>query len=114
MIHGSPMRRGRGKAGGFPLKSESLVLYYRKMYPQLFVELDRRDTLALLRTGMGASFLLGSWLFPISLGQSALFVVGVLFLLTGYAGRKHVALYRVATLRAALRAERAEKREVWV
>lgn len=94
---------------GFPVKSEYLVLYYRRQYPQLFIEVDRRDTLALLRTGLGASFFVGSWLFPLSLQQGILVLIGVVFLLSGYVGRRHVALYRVATLRAALRADKVQK-----
>ena len=100
------MRDSAGGASEFRLKLESLALYYRRVYPQLFVELDRRDTLALLRTGMGASLFVGSWFLPMSVRQGALLIIGVVFLLSGYAGRRHVAFYRVATLRAALRAER--------
>jgi hypothetical protein len=90
-----------------PLHSESSVLRYRAVYPQLFIELDRRDTLALLRTGLGASFLLGCWFLGPSTRQVTLFfIIGVIFLLSGFSGRRHVALYRVATLRAALRLHR--------
>lgn len=100
---------GSRRRAGFPLSSESLALHYRRLYPQLFVELDRRETLALLRTGLGASFFVGSWSFPLSLELGIVLLIGVVLLLSGYAGRRHVALYRIATLRAAIRAERAQK-----
>lgn len=99
-------RKRAGGKGEFPLKFESLVLYYRATYPQLFVELDRRDTLALLRTGAGTSFLIGCWSWPHLYWRVTLIGIGTAFLASGFVGRRHVALYRLATLRAALRMQR--------
>jgi hypothetical protein len=91
------------------LKFEPQVLYYRNLYPQLFIELDRRDTLALLRTGMGASFALACWLWPFPYKRMGLLVIGVTFLISGYSGREHVAAYRIATIRAALGLDRRNR-----
>lgn len=99
-------KRREKKRKVFPLRSESLTLHYRRLYPELFIELDRRSTLALLRTGLGAGFLLGSWFLYPSLAQGLMLAAGVILLWSGYSGRKHVDFYRIATLRAVLRTER--------
>jgi hypothetical protein len=38
-------------------------LYYRRRYPQIFVESDRRRTIADLRAGLGIALLIGSLLY---------------------------------------------------
>ena len=99
-------RRHARRTAKNPLRLEPTILFYRALYPHLFIELDRRDTLALLRTGLGASFTIGCWLWSSPFSRIALLGVGMAFLLSGYAGRQHVAAYRIVTLRAAFRMHR--------
>jgi hypothetical protein len=103
------LRRRKDAPRSNPLRNEVEILYYRRLYPELFKEVDRRSTLATFRTGLGASFLLGSWFYSFSSIHIALLLVGLVFLMAAYSGQKHVELYRLTTIRAALRAERKER-----
>jgi hypothetical protein len=91
----------RQKAGDLKT-AESL--YYRYLYPNLFTENDRRETLTILRVGVSvALFVIGiiydgteRWL---------LLVIGVLMFYNSYTGIQHVHGWTDRTLRAAKMAE---------
>jgi len=106
-------RVGGVKKPESPPQRTAEALYLRRLYPRLFVEVDRRDTVALLRTAVGGNLLAASCLLlvarlikggfappPISL-IVLLFVFSLIFLRSGFTGRKHVNTYLAATLEAA-------------
>ncbi len=78
-------------------------LYLRRLYPQLYVEYDRQETLTLFRIAVGGNFLLSALFVPIaataknpsiSRGQwiatGARLVTGIVVLLNGKGARSHV------------------------
>jgi hypothetical protein len=79
--------------------------YYRYLYPALFYDVDRRATISILRVGLAAALLAGSWL----LGSWPLAAAGVaagLFMLNNaYTARAHVDDLAALTLQAARKAE---------
>lgn len=79
-------------------------LYFRYRYPALFVELDRRDTIAVFRTGLsmallGAGCLMPDW--PLRIG---VLFIGVVMVGVSFRARKHVEWYTARTVAAGRRA----------
>src|SRR5258708_23867021 len=66
-----------------PLRPDaSDLLYYRYLYPPLFSERDRRDTINVMRIGLGISLVIAAWVseFPIWIAD---LVIGVFLLYKG-------------------------------
>jgi hypothetical protein len=91
-------------------------LYYRYLYPQLFTEADRRDTIHILRIALGVGLFLGC---AVRLGFTfheavkdtlvwALWIVGIIvglfMLINAHKGNKHLKAFGEATVDAAERA----------
>ena len=94
LLHG---KRPASKAQNL---DESEALYYRALYPSLFIEADRRGTVNVLRIALAVALILSPWWTPEAL-RIFMFVVGILMLINGYTGRNHVSQYRAQTLLAA-------------
>jgi hypothetical protein len=95
------LRRARTPAAPAPSPSEGNVLYYRYLYPSMFIEADRRETLTILRVGLSLAFLAGGF-FPHSLvAQAVLIVAGLFMLWNGYTSRRRATAFRNATVDAA-------------
>jgi hypothetical protein len=79
------------------------LLRYRRQYPDIFIELDRRSILALLRTGLAGSVIVGLavfyWLYPY--WRTLMVLAGVVMLFNAYGGNRHVREMRRVTLKAA-------------
>lgn len=79
------------------------LLRYRKRYAEIFIELDRRSILALLRTGLAGSVLLGLvtfyWLYPYR--RSLVFAAGAIMLFSANGAYRHVKGMKKVTLKAA-------------
>lgn len=81
---------------------------YRALYPELFVEADRRAIIATMRLGLAGSLLLAEIPYLLGgLGASnvqralALCVAGLFMLRAGHAGRKHASALRATSVEAA-------------
>ncbi|SRR6266849_266691 len=89
------------------------LLRYRKEFPDIFIELDRRSILAVLRVGLAGSALLGFavfyWLYPYR--RSLLVAAGVIMLFSAYGANRHIKEMRRVTLRAARDAEKRRSSE---
>jgi hypothetical protein len=89
------------------------VLRYRKRYPDIFIELDRRSILALLRTGLAGSVLLGLvtfyWLYPYR--RSLVVAAGGIMLFSANGAYRHVKKMRRVTLKAARDEEKKQTAE---
>ena len=98
-------------------KSLEEALYYRYVYPQLFTELDRRDTIQLLRIALSVALLLGG---IINLGAClaahepaplpylawiGAALAGAILLWNAKSGKDHIGELRRATVAAAKHAE---------
>ena len=80
------------------------LLYFRYRYPSLFVELDRRDTIAVFRTGL-AMALIASWpLLPGLWLKLAVAAIGALMLWVSARARHHVEGYGASTKAAGIKA----------
>ncbi len=79
------------------------LLRYRNRYPDIFIELDRRSILALLRTGLAGSALLGLvtfyWLYPYR--RSLEVAAGAIMLFSANGAYRHVKKMIKLTLKAA-------------
>lgn len=83
--------------------SEADLLFYRYVYPDLFIERDRRATINILRIGLAVALLADGWLLSPPLSYGTL-VVGLLVLWNGYTGQRHVGGYSGATVKAGAKA----------
>ena len=79
--------------------------YYRYLYPAMFNERDRRDTVNILRIGLAVAFVVGAWLLPAMPLVITMLVVGVLMLYNGHTGLMHVVEFGDATIAAGRKAE---------
>ncbi len=102
------------------LRSAAL-LYYRYLYPPLFIDADRRATINILRISLsvgmiaggvlcfvpvpGVEYVFSGGLLIVEVLKVFLIATGILILWNGHTGQKHVAEYYQATLKAALRAQ---------
>jgi len=84
-----------------PTPSEGNVLYYRYLYPSMFIEADRRETLTILRVGLAVALLAGGWLPHSQIVQALAIAVGLFMLWNGYASRRSAAAFRNSTIDAA-------------
>jgi hypothetical protein len=86
------------------------LLRYRKRYPDIFIELDRRSILALLRTGLAGSVLLGLVtfysLYPYR--RSLVVAAGAIMLFSANGAYRHVKGMRKVTLKAAMDEEKGQ------
>ena len=84
-----------------PAHTEANVLYYRYLYPSMFNEADRRETLTILRVALAVALLAGSFLPHSHIVQALATAVGLFMLWNGYASRQRAAACRNATIDAA-------------
>lgn len=106
-----------------PKRSGELVvdwkpLYYRYIYPQIFTEADRRDTIHILRIALGVGLLLGCGAnlvmallagvteMPILIAWGIGILAGLLMLINAHGGNRHLKALGKATLEAAEHAEK--------
>jgi hypothetical protein len=95
------LRRKRPSTPPAPSPSEGNVLYYRYLYPSMFIEADRRETLSILRVGLAVALLAGGFLPHSRVVEAVLIVMGLFMLWNGFASRRSAAAYRNATIDAA-------------
>jgi hypothetical protein len=84
-----------------PAPTKANVLYYRYLYPSMFIEADRCETLTILRVGLAVALLAGGFLPHAHLVQALAIAVGLFMLWNGYASRQRAAACRNATVDAA-------------
>ncbi|HEY8699248.1 MAG TPA: hypothetical protein VIM02_16710 [Rhizomicrobium sp.] len=102
---------------GPPLNPTWEPLYYRYAFPQIFIELDRRDTIQILRIALAVGLVLGCGLnlavnayggvfgvpmWALWLGGLA---VGLVMLINAHNGQTHIRTFAAATVEAAKQAE---------
>jgi hypothetical protein len=80
------------------------VVYYRYLYPSMFIEYDRRDTLTIMRVGLSMALIIGAWSLPARPFGFSL-VLGLFMFWNAYLSRGKAAEYLDATLAAAKDAE---------
>jgi hypothetical protein len=93
------LKRPRPPTQGAP--TEANVLYYRYLYPSMFTEADRRETLSILRVGLAVALLAGGFLPHSHLAKALAIAVGLFMLWNGYLSRQRAAAYRNSTIDAA-------------
>jgi hypothetical protein len=81
--------------------TEANTIYYRYLYPSMFIEADRRETLTILRVALAVALLVGAYFLPSWLGQGAALLAGGFMLWNGYMSRQGAAGCRNATIDAA-------------
>lgn len=79
------------------------VLFYSYVYPALFVEHDRRDTLTILRAGVGLALLPNFWILPYPLNDIAA-LAGLIMFASGYDSWCAVRAYKINTVKAGQKA----------
>ena len=79
------------------------VLFYSYVYPALFVEHDRRDTLMILRACVGLALLADFWILPSPLNDIA-GLVGLIMFASGYDSWGAVRTYKINTVKAGQKA----------
>jgi hypothetical protein len=75
------------------------VLFYSYVYPALFVEHDRRDTLMILRACVGLALLPDFWILSYPLNVLA-GIAGVIMFASGYDSLRAVRTYKINTVKA--------------
>jgi membrane associated rhomboid family serine protease len=92
-------------------------LYYRYLYPQIFTEFDRRDTIQILRIALAVGVVLGCALnLAVNVYEGAMgtpiwalwvggIVVGLLMLINAHTGQRKTKEFGTATIEAAKQAE---------
>jgi hypothetical protein len=81
------------------------VVYFRYLYPSMFIESDRRETLTILRVGLSVALLIGGCFIPIQPLRTTLVVTGLFMFCNAYFSRQQAGNYRDATIAAARAAE---------
>jgi hypothetical protein len=81
--------------------TETNTIYYRYLYPSMFIEADRRETLTILRVALAVALLIGAYFPHSQLGQGAALVAGAFMLWNGYKSRQTTASYCNSTIDAA-------------
>ncbi len=95
------------------LEDVPLYWYYRYVYPSMFIEVDRRDTLTILRVALGVALVIaGCFLvadYPAiampTVVRPAVLVIGLFMLVNGYGSRRAVVKYGHLVVEAAKTAE---------
>lgn len=83
------------------------LLFYRFVYPGLFIETDRRNTINMLRVGLPPVLLVEPWWLPMPLFvRIGVALVGLFMFFNAYLGLFRIADYEATTVAAAQRAER--------
>jgi hypothetical protein len=87
-------------------RRDARTLYYRYLYPSMFVEADRRETLTILRVGLAIAILVSAFLpdLPGSLFVPFLFV-GLFMIANAHSALVDGTAYLDSTLEAARKAE---------
>jgi len=77
--------------------------YYWYMYPSMFNELDRRNTINILRVGLALALTAGAWfVLQVSIVPASVSLAcGIFLLVNGYRGMTHIAEYAKGTVAAA-------------
>ena len=81
--------------------TETNTIYYRYLYPSMFIEADRRETLTILRVALAVALLIGIYFLHSRLGQGVALVAGLFMLWNGYVSRQSTASCRNSTIDAA-------------
>jgi hypothetical protein len=81
--------------------TEMNTIYYRYLYPSLFIEADRRETLTILRVALAMALLIGVYFLDSRLGQGVAVAAGAFMLWNGYMSRQSAAACRNSTIDAA-------------
>jgi hypothetical protein len=81
--------------------TETNTIYYRFLYPAMFIEADRRETLTILRGGLAVALVIGAGFLHAGLGQGLALAAGAFMLWDGYRSRQSAASCRNASIDAA-------------
>jgi hypothetical protein len=81
--------------------SDTDVVYFRYIYPSMFIESDRRETLTILRVGLSVALVIGSYFIPIQLISRISVVTGLFMFWNAYDSKQKADKYRHATIAAA-------------
>jgi hypothetical protein len=81
--------------------TQTNTIYYRYLYPAMFIEADRRETLTILRVGLAVALMIGAGFLHAGLGQGVALAAGAFMLWNGYLSRQSAASCRNATMDAA-------------
>jgi hypothetical protein len=81
--------------------AETNTVYYRYLYPSMFIEADRRETLTILRAALAVALLVGVYFLHSPLGQGVALAAGLFMLWNGYRSRVSAASCRNSTIDAA-------------
>jgi len=89
-----------GRPAAPPDRSE--LLKYRYLYPALFLEIDRREPLVMLRIGLPVALLFAAYFIDVAaLVRLAIAIVSLAFVVNGYWGQREFWLLQEQTLKAA-------------
>jgi hypothetical protein len=94
-----------GTASTSASATDADVVYFRYLYPSMFIEADRRETLTILRVGLSVALVIGGCFIPIQPLRTTLVVTGLLMFCNAYFSRQQAGNYRDATIAAARAAE---------
>jgi hypothetical protein len=81
--------------------TQTNTIYYRYLYPSMFIEADRRETLTILRGALAVALLIGVYFLHSLLAQAVALVGGMFMLWNGYVSRESAASCRNSTIDAA-------------
>jgi hypothetical protein len=81
--------------------TETNTIYYRYLYPSMFIEADRRETLTILRVALAVALLIGACFLRSRLDQGVALAAGAFMLWNGYMSRQSTASCRNSTIDAA-------------
>jgi hypothetical protein len=85
---------------------EIRTLYYRYLYPSMFIEADRRETLTILRICLSVALLIAAWLPALPIFPCILFsVIGLFMLLNAYLSLCEANQYKNHAVSAAINAK---------
>jgi hypothetical protein len=80
------------------------IAYYKFVYPSLFRDSDRRDTINIMRIGLAVALLVTAHVLVSPLSIAA-YAVGAFLIYNGYTGQNHVRSYVTSMVEAAKKAE---------
>lgn len=107
--NGSQKKKGAAAKATRPAEgaTDTEYLFYRHLYPQLFIDADRRETLTILRIGLGMALLAGPWWLPLPTGVGpAIAVIGAFMVYNGGTARAALRTFRAQSVAAAKLVER--------
>jgi hypothetical protein len=81
--------------------TQTNTIYYQFLYPAMFIEADRRETLTILRAGLAVALVIGACFLHAGLGQGVALAAGAFMLWDGYRSRQSAASCRNASIDAA-------------